>query len=550
MTWQSSLTAGVLRLAVLVAVLASSSARAQTVTLVDMIPNARSNETDRDSECNVAVNPANPLQIAASAFTPNPMGATICPIFISTDGGQSWLLNDVLPGGFKTGDTTIRFGTTSGVLYGGILRTDNSHLNILRKPDFTAPGAMDILVDRPNDDQPYVEAATVPSGPGAGADRVYIGNNDFLQAGGATGTVDQSLDAATAPAPAGFAPAPIEPRTTLGQDAPSIRPAVHLDGTVYCAYLGWRSNSGSDILMDVVVARDDHWAAGPTPYRDLIDPVDTRPGTRVVINTLVFPLNSFVGTQRTGSNLSIAVDPRSSSTVYLAWADGTSTSTYTIHVRRSTDRGAHWSGDLKSVVQAINPSVAVNSDGMVGFLYQKLTTPAGGPRWETHLELSANAFGSVNDRLLANVPDSNGAYTGPNPIGDYTHLMAVGRHFYGVFSGNNTPDLANFPLGVTYQRNHDFTTKQLKDLAGNPVNPSIDPFFVKVAIDPCKALADAAAELEQEVDDLREAFAAGELPPPPRTPQKVAMFMKFLHSLEVKLGRERAELRRCRQQNP
>ena len=527
-----------------------SPGRAQTVTLVNMIPNSRSNETDRDSECNIAVDPANPLRIAASAFTPNPMGSLVCPIFVSTDGGQSWLLNDVLPGGFKTGDTTIRFGGTSGVLYGGILRTDNSHLNILRKPDFTAPGTMDILVDRDSDDQPYVEAATMLGGGGTGSDRVFIGSNDFLQPGGKTATIDQSLNAATAPAPAGFAPVALEPRATLGQDAPSIRPAVHLDGTIYAAYFGWRSNSGGNILMDVVVARDDHWATGATPYHDLIDPRDMLPGLRIVTNTAVFPLNSFVGTQRTGSNLSIAVDPRDSGTVYLAWADGTSASTYTIHLRRSTDRGVHWSPDLRPVVQAINPSVAINIQGRVGFLYQKLTNPASGPRWETHVEQSDDAFSTVNDLLLANVPDSNGSYGGPNPIGDYTHLMSVGNDFYGVFSGNNTPDLANFPHGVTYQRNHDFATKQLKDLANNLVNPSIDPFFVKVSIDPCQVLVDTVAQIEQEVSDLRDAFAAGKLPPPPRTPQQVAQFMRFLHSLEVKLNRERAELKQCRKQHP
>ena len=77
--------------------------------------------------------------------------------------------------------------------------------------------------------------------------------------------------------------------------------------------------------------------------------------------------------------------------------------------------------------------------------------------------------------MLADIPDDNG--TGPtlnptNPLGDYAGLMAVGDDFYGVFCGNNTPDLANFPHGAHYQRNHNFGTKQLFDVSGvTPVTP-------------------------------------------------------------------------------
>src|SRR5215470_3672480 len=149
------------------------------VQLVNMIPNSLSGETGRDSECNVAVDPADPQHIAASAFTLDPMSSGNAPIFISVDGGHTWNLNVVLPGGNKTGDTTLRFGGTSGVLYAGILRTDNSHLNILRKANFSLPGLMTVLVDRAGDDQPWVEARTVPTGPGSSVDRVFIGNNDL-----------------------------------------------------------------------------------------------------------------------------------------------------------------------------------------------------------------------------------------------------------------------------------------------------------------------------------------------------------------------------------
>lgn len=123
---------------------------------------------------------------------------------------------------------------------------------------------------------------------------------------------------------------------------------------------------------------------------------------------------------------------------------------------------------------------------VMGLLYQKLHNPGSGNRWQTHLEISHSeqAFATFKDIILADIPDDNG--TGPtlnptNPLGDYAGLLAVGETFYGVFCGNNTPDLANFPHGVFYQRNHNFTTHQLLDLSGNPVIASYDPFFFKVS---------------------------------------------------------------------
>ena len=66
-------------------------------------------------------------------------------------------------------------------------------------------------------------------------------------------------------------------------------------------------------------------------------------------------------------------------------------------------------------------------------------------------------------------------------LGDYAHLMAVGKDFYGVFSANNTPRKTNFPNGVVYQRNANWTTNTLLDIDNkSPVNASIDPFFFKV----------------------------------------------------------------------
>src|SRR5439155_1488708 len=126
-------------------------------------------------------------------------------------------------------------------------------------------------------DQPFVRTTEVAS-----ADRVYVGLNDFDAPDGRTATVDVSLNGGTT-----YTSRRIETRNTLGQNGPSIRPAVAQDRTVYVAYFGWRSNAGSDVTSDVVVVRDDSGATGATPFRDLVDPSDHLPGRLVATHVTI-----------------------------------------------------------------------------------------------------------------------------------------------------------------------------------------------------------------------------------------------------------------------
>src|SRR6266849_1499621 len=67
------------------------------VTLVNMVPQNRSGETNQDAEPTIAVNPSSPLQLVGTAFTWDnlagiPMTGNAAPIYVSTDGGQTWSL--------------------------------------------------------------------------------------------------------------------------------------------------------------------------------------------------------------------------------------------------------------------------------------------------------------------------------------------------------------------------------------------------------------------------------------------------------------------------
>jgi hypothetical protein len=480
------------------------------VSVVNMVPRTRSGETCQDSEPTITINPESHDQIAASAFTwdnlcnaPGSPGvpATFfqlamtggaAPIYVSVDRGEHWHLAKNVPSTVgaitPTGDITLHFSRTkvgsTDVLYTGILHSPEFSMRVLRTHNFLTNALMTTLDTRTNNvDQPHTQAATVPTGPDAGKDRVYVGfNNGFGGINPQSASVDLSLDADAATPT--FNVIPLEKRSTPSQDGFAEVPTVNRDGTVYIAFYGWRSFSGGGVASDVVVMRDDNWGSGGTPFNALVDS-DGFAGKRVVQNViLVF---GSVGQQRLGaSNMAIAVDPENSSHVYIAWGDQpTATTNQTLHVRRSTDRGVSWSGDLLTVSDAVSPALAINNQHRVAFLYQKITGSGGSQRWETHFTRTKKHDPSQfenPDVVLSTTPASTPAIIFNPYLGDYQHVIAVEEDFYGVFTAANMPDMANFPHGVKYHRHADFATHLLFADAAHTqqVSPSIDPFFFHV----------------------------------------------------------------------
>jgi hypothetical protein len=455
------------------------------VNVVNMIPASLSGETDQDSEPNIAVNPENPSQIVGTAFTLDPAQGPRAPIYVSVDGGSTWALHSVVPGGPVTGDISVAFGSQGGALYAGILNFSTGNLNVLRTANATSGSPMTVLVDRPHEDQPWTAATTAaPS-----HDRVYMGHND-RNVQPHTASVELSQDARAAAAPAGFTSHSVEKRSTIGVDGPPTRPVVHPDGTVYAAFQRWsklerQAANFFEFDMDVVVVRDDNWASGANPLTALKDPGDGKAGVRVAKNRFVrFTASTGpLGQERIGADLSLAVDPADSGNVWVAWADrvgGATGTDWTVHVRHSKDRGHTWSQDRRTIKNAKNPALAVNGQGTLGFMFQRLLGTGTSARWTTTLELTDDGWASTPQRfalhsaLASSPPRQFFPY-----IGDYIRLLALGDDYYGVFSGSNVPNPANFPHGVTYQRNANWTTHKLFAADGaTPVGVSIDPFFV------------------------------------------------------------------------
>ena len=106
-------------------------------------------------------------------------------------------------------------------------------------------------------------------------------------------------------------------------------------------------------------------------------------------------------------------------------------------------------------------------------------------------------------------------------LGDYVRLLAVETDFYGAFCGNNTPNLANFPNGVSYQRNVNWNTHTLLSTDNvTPVAVSIDPFFFHYSETPVIRIPTPITRAPTPI--LREPVVRQPVTPEPVTPRPVA----------------------------
>jgi len=404
--------------------------------IVNMMPADRSRDTSHDGEPNIAVNPANPQIIAASAFTfsanrqwcdtfpcsripgtqfPN----CRAPIYISMDGGNNWELKEVVPSNNGiTHDITVAF-SDSGYLYVAALKgcqyspaiSSNNIMKgyfILRSPSALRteePFTSLVRIDNKfgiEHDQPWVEAITsfdTISGRVVSADRVFVAVNRQADAisfprrstiyQGRTARILVSGQAEVTPTV--FDSVVIESERNSEKNPGAVRVAVHRSGKVYAIFLRTISRVPipftSSEACRVVVVRDDSFALGTEKFNAL-----GRAG-QIVADNQVTPYHKFgddgwLGRCRVGgSNLSIAVDPVNEQHVFIAWCSMNAERVYTLYFSQSWDEGRTWSSEhLPTVPKAMNPAIAITNDGRVGLLYQQLITDVRGVQWwETHI---------------------------------------------------------------------------------------------------------------------------------------------------------------------
>jgi hypothetical protein len=465
-----------------------------------MIPRDQSGEHAQDSEPFLAVNkdPADArasLMVGAAFRGPNqPAGATPL-ILLSNDGGRTWKSKSMLSAN-QIAAQTYCFSGKEKSFYGSLMTIDGSERTVsvfhTEDPE-TAEALKDISTLSSGaefGDAPFIQAHAFGKAPAAGeqesrSDRIYVGQNYFGFPGqqkNRTASIRVSVDNGDH-----FKLFGIEARDTgnVGQDGPAVRPAIADDGTVYAAFLHWSAKEAKGVRGDVVITRDDQWAADSNPFRALVDPTDGLPG-RIVSPNALFSFER-LGEQRIVSPLSLAVHPRRSDFVYVAWGDyDEGNKTHVLHVKRSTDKGQNWSEDLLSIPSATNPALAVSEVGVVGFLYQQRVNDKskGSERWETHFRSSTDGGANWSDVPLATFPTAVEPKSESDPyLGYRSHLVSVWWNFYGIFSAPNLPNQKYFPQGVAFQRN--YRKDQLLSSDGaQDVATSIDPYFFRINLTP------------------------------------------------------------------
>jgi hypothetical protein len=473
----------------------STPADAQKVRVVNLIPNAQSSETTFNSESFIAVNPRNPNQIAVSAHYAH-VGYCMSPvrsaIFVSVDGGTTWAARCKLDSSDISWpkDITLAFSGDGQKLYAGYLLSDTAGLwsASFGTSDDPTSDAMSVAETKTGIDQPHLHAPTT-----AGNRTLLIAANDgalYTPSGSPpcySGAVYHTSDIEL---PAQLGVHCVATRTSP-TSTPAVRAASHTDGTMYAVF--YRTVPTGNYVNDVVVVRTD--PSSGTFFADLLDlPAknfgipcrrrDGLPGYRVARCRPV-PYGpsedaAFGQEWRRNSSLAIAVDPRTSGTVYIAWADSMNSKHQTLRVRKSTNRGKTWTADLFTVPDATNPALAVDAQGTVGFLYQQLTGN-NNRRWKTRVVLSRDNFATRRNIILADAPalepPCSMGWCDPY-IGDYLHLTAVGTTFYGAFSTSNDPSKVIFPHGVIFDRT--VVAGHLSDASNADVSPSIDPYFFSI----------------------------------------------------------------------
>jgi hypothetical protein len=497
-----------------------------------MIPPMFGNETSWNPEPTLAVHPTNRGLLAASAFllgTDVCEGTAISPILVSRDTGATWSIVCVLPTPGLTGmppsDVVLRWGGGGRRLYAAFIWSLPDHpqsLQLFATDSVFAPRPMQLLMGHDLVDQPDLLVIDRK-----GHDRVMVsGSYKNVDSTPQTAAILWADD----PRPGTqFTRIGLEHRVIGGQNF-AVRLAAHPSGRVFAMYDAVPAvlDTSNTTFLDFVVSRDDSSGAGRNPFEALrekprpsspsICPIgDGLPGVRVV-RCRPFAYDAFGASgdvfgfqRRLPVLMSVAADPtdRRGNTVYVAWADSSSSDHQRVTVASSRDGGQRWT-PLLSIPNATNPSVAVDDSGRLGFLFQQLAVDSVANRWVTRLLVTRDDMKHAREYVLASTP-ALGALVRVQPyIGDWVELHARGSEFLGVFSAANIPDTANFPNGVVYQRRVSFANGRLLarrpvtgSVSGAQIAPSIDPFFFSVR----------AAESPQ-CGPLRKAVAGRDVPVP------------------------------------
>jgi hypothetical protein len=451
-----------------IALLSTIPAAHATITIVDVIPNAASDETRQNSEPSLAVNPLNPNLMVSGTFGGG-------PYWQSTNGGTTWTSFGNLPSNDKSlawrQDGVAPLAVTLNLIsispFQDTISTFQGGATNFGAAINTSPAQAV--------DQPWLR-----TGPGG---QTYLASNNFnaANANGRTATIQVSSNNGVTY----NTPIVLESVNPAGeQDSPSVRQAVN-GSTVYAAFTRFGADTavtGGDIFSNSQVVVTKSTNAGASFSAGAIAATTTGYFSDDTINT---PLT--LGQERTASDIAIAVDPNNANRVLVAYGDRTGDGQLVLKVVESTDGGATWTQKFatSTSVRSGLPGLSILANGDVGLLYVSYDPVTDS--LSQHFLTTTDDFGTFSDTLLGTESNATPDSLFDPYLGDFYDLTSVGNTFFGIFSASNADDGTNalYP-SVLFQRSFSGapgTAGFTLTSGGTPVDFSIDPFVFSVTLE-------------------------------------------------------------------
>ena len=411
--------------------------------------------TNGGTEPSIAVDPSNTNNIAImSGFGGWNGNASIST---STDSGNTWTLQNSIPNPPGAGGTSGcpcdqqgDYGQT-GIFYGTFLSftpTDvysgsSSNLASAASWQWFTSGSPPVTqltnaaAGSGNSDQPWLVTAPNPSN--LSQDNVYVAYDDFT-----VSPVGMHVATSSNAQPPNFTT-----NVNTGSGGGGINPGHRIaadkkTGVVYDLFQ--RSTGGGDDSSKNINYMLNRSTNGGTTWTLN----GSASGWQVANADSDQPTAKFGSTNALLGGVDALTVDSNTGEVYVAYGNRDSaTNNNRISVARLQDDG---SGNmivastsfLTGQVQAALPSLAVANNGTIGALYDTFDgfTPSTSlPIFSAHLAQSTDHGATWNDRVLETFTDPNtdNGNARQRDLGDYQELNAVGRNFYGVFSGNQIP---------------------------------------------------------------------------------------------------------------
>lgn len=422
-------------LAALCGVLAPSLSWAQAVQ-VDIATDATDPSNLNDFEPSIAVNPANPLQIAVVTFSES-WSTGNAPVWRSDDGGTTWRKVLQIPQAGALcgpGDQKIAFDA-AGNLYVAELGADcvtNAPQDFIYRQTGAEDDPLTIGASY-GDDQPHLD---VDKGSGSGClPRLYSPWLNFNVAPERS-TVSNSTTGGAAMTDVAAGNNTFPDRTT--------RIALSPDGKAYIIYKSREGTAGANFEnVHFYVRRSDDcggtWNANSGTSGVSVHGTGT---VQTWFTTTWGNASKGATTRARSSDAWVAVDPTSGD-VYAVYVSKDSSGFGQIYVARSNTQGTSFLTPVRvtdGTHHAAYPEIAVTANGTVGVLYIDYDDSGTDVLYRHHFSRSFDQGAHWSDETLQSMDPNTVTFapTSPPLWGDYEGLTAVGKIFYGVYTGQST----------------------------------------------------------------------------------------------------------------